>query len=317
MLPLISLIIPVYNVEPWLDACMDSVLAQHYRNLEIILVDDGAKDNSGAMCDRWAQRDPRVRVIHQENQGLSAARNTGLGAAEGDYVMFADSDDVLSPQLCSHLFHIIEDGDVAICDLLHIFPNAAPNYCTGTAVTHLSPVEAIQKMWYQTAFLPSACGKLYKRELFQHRRFTVGRLFEDVDLMHEIFYDAKKIVYSNARLYGYMHRENSITTHSFGKRELDILLIADKIADFCVDKPALQNAARAYGITAALRIYLNAPRNVDFSDAICQAKARIDTHGKQVLRDPDIRTKSRRALQLYFLCKPLLRFSYQFVNRWK
>lgn len=315
--PLISLIVPVYNVEKYLDTCMESVLAQTYRNLQIIMVDDGAKDRSGQMCDLWAARDERIQVIHQKNRGLSGARNTGLEQATGEYIMFIDSDDVLSPQLCQTLYAVLDGADISVCDPAHIFPDAPWEFSVSEDRTVLDPTEAICAMWYQTSFLPSAWGKLYRRSLFADRRFTEGRLYEDIDIMHEVFFDAKTIVYNPSRLYGYLHRENSITTASFGIRDLDILLIADKLLAFAEDKPALQAAARAYAVTAAMRVYLNAPRDGSLREGVAKAKALIAQYGKAVQKDPHIRRKNRYALLLYFYCKPLMRFVYQFINRWK
>lgn len=315
--PLISLIIPVYNVESYLDACMESVLAQTYDHLEIILVDDGSNDQSGTMCDTWAKKDSRIRVIHKENGGLSSARNTGIDQAIGQYIMFVDSDDILSPKICQLLFEALGDGDISVCDPVHVFPNTHWSFTEEGTTTQMSAEEAIRLMWYQTAFLPSAWGKLYRSELFATRRFTEGRLFEDIDVMHEVFFDAETITYTTAQLYGYLHRENSITTKAFGKRDLDILLIADKILDFVKDKPALCHAARAYAVTAALRVYLNAPKEEAFQDGLAKAADLIARYGKEVKKDPNIRGKNRYALILYFTSKPLMRFVYQFINRWK
>lgn len=316
--PLMTLIVPVYNVEEYLDACVQSILAQTYSNLQIILVDDGAKDRSGQLCDKWAQTDARIQVIHEANRGLSGARNTGLEEAAGEYVMFVDSDDVLSPDLCRILYDALKQGgDVAICDAVHIFDDKPYEFEISQERTTLDSMEAIRLMWYQTAFLPSAWGKLYRRELFANRRFTEKRLFEDIDLMHEVFYDANGVVYDHSKLYGYVHREESITTKAFGERDLDILLIAEKILAFVQDKPELQKAAQAYAVTASLRVYLNAPKDASLADGVARAETMIKKYGKSVLADPNIRRKNRYALRLYFSAKPLMRFVYKFVNRWK
>lgn len=316
--PLISVIVPVYNVREYLDRCMNSLVTQTYQNLEIILVDDGSTDASGAICDRWQQRDSRIRVIHRKNNGLSQARNTGLSAATGEFITFVDSDDIISPHLCRVLYDSIRQGaEIAICDAEHIFPDKTYEFSVSDRQELLDADEAIRQLWYQTAFLPSAWGKLYRRELFEGKRFTVERLFEDIDIMHELFYGAKTIVYNRSRLYGYVHRAGSITTKAFCQRDLDILIIADKILDFVADKPVLEDAAVAYAVTAAMRVYLNAPQEEAFADGIAQAKQMLACYGKRVMKDPDIRRKNRYALWLYFHCEPLMRFSYKFINRWK
>ncbi len=316
--PLISVIVPVYNVAGYLDRCMQSLVNQSYQNLELILVDDGSTDSSGTLCDTWAEKDSRVKVIHRKNNGLSQARNTGLKAATGDYITFVDSDDIVSPQLCRVLFDSMgEDADISICDAEHIYESKPYSFSITDEQTVMTPKKAIDQLWYQKSFLPSAWGKLYRRALFAGKQFTPGRIFEDIDIMHELFFDAKSIVYNRSRLYGYVHRAGSITTKAFCPRDLDILLVADKILAFTEDKPALRKAAQAYAVTAALRVYLNAPEEETFAEGVALAQKLLQWYGKDVLADPNIRVKNRCALLLYFYCRPLMHFSYQFINRWK
>ena len=316
--PLISVIVPVYNVQAYLDRCMNSLVGQTYRNLEIILVDDGSTDDSGIMCDRWAGKDDRIRVIHRKNNGLSQARNTGLDAARGEFITFVDSDDIVSPHLCQVLYDSIREcAEIAICDAEHIFPDKPFEFSVSREQQILTAEMAICQMWYQKGFLPSAWGKLYRRELFEGKRFTVDRLFEDIDIMHEVFHGADIIVYNRSRLYGYVHRAGSITTKAFCKRDLDILLIADKILDFAADKPELMAAARAYAVTAGMRVYLNAPQEPAFAEGIAKARKLMEDHGREVINDPGIRRKNRYALMLYFHARPLMHVAYKFINRWK
>lgn len=319
-MPLISIIIPVYNVEKWLDECVKSVLSQAYSNLEIILVDDGSKDSSGALCDQWATQEPRIRVIHKKNGGLSSARNAGLDCATGEYVLFLDSDDLIHPQICSKLYDCIEQtqADIAICDLVHVFGTDAPAYTLSEEMRTLTPLEAIEELWYQKSFLPSACAKLYRRALFAQLRFTENLLYEDVDLMHLLFWQASSIVYNPSGLYGYTHREDSITTHAFSKRDLDILTIAEKLLQFSkTTEPRLAPAARAYAVVAAMRVELNAPKTEELAQGRAQARELLASYGKQVLKDPGIRKKTRYGLMLYFYCRPLMKLIYKGVNRWK
>ncbi len=316
--PLISVIVPVYNVSGYLDRCMQSLVKQTYQNLEIILVDDGSTDNSGDLCDQWAGRDSRIQVIHRKNNGLSQARNTGLNAATGEYITFVDSDDILSPQLCQVLYEVMGGtADISICDAEHVFEDKPYEFSVTDRVETMTAEQAICQLWYQKGFLPSAWGKLYRRELFEGKEFTSDRIFEDIDLMHELFYDAKTIVYNHSRLYGYVHRAGSITTKAFCPRDLDILLVADKILVFTEDKPSLRRAAEAYAVTAALRVYLNAPEGEDFTQGVALSQKLLHWYGKKVMADPNIRTKNRCALLLYFYCRPLMHFFYQFINRWK
>lgn len=318
--PLISVIIPVYKVEAWLDACVESVLAQTYQNLEIILVDDGSPDTCGAMCDRWAEGDNRIRVLHKRNGGLSSARNAGLEIATGDFILFVDSDDVLDPRICAHLYHCLTKHDtaVSICDAAHIFPGQSPAYSITEDAQVLSSTEAIRQMWYQQSFLPSAWAKLYRRELFGDIRFTEGILFEDIDLMHLLLAAAKTVVYTPSPLYGYNHREDSITTKAFSKRDLDILPIADKLVSYAEKEfPELLSAAHCYQVVAALRVALNAPDSEELAEGVQKAKTILKARSKTVLKDKCIRKKTRYGLLLYVYCRPLAKLVYKRINRWK
>lgn len=315
--PLISIIVPVYNVEDYLNNTLTSIVSQTYRNLEIILVDDGSTDSSGAMCDEWATKDPRIRVIHQENNGLSCARNVGLDFSTGEFILFSDSDDVMSLDLCQILLDsITPEVHIAICDILHIFPDQPYSFRILPEHVILDAHEVIRQMWYQTGILPSACAKLYRKAIFDSHRFTPGISFEDIDLLHELFWTSQKVVYTPSQLYGYVHRSGGITARPFSVHDLDILNVSQKLLHFSEDKPSLIKPAQAYAVTAAFRIYLNAPRTPEYSAVIDQAQSLIRQYGCAVLSDPCTRKKNRYALLLYYFCKPLLRSIYPKINRW-
>ena len=313
---MISIIIPLYNVEKYMDQCLQSVVDQTYKNLEIILVDDGSPDQSGNKADLWKKKDKRIKVIHKENGGLSSARNAGLEICQGQYIMFIDSDDIVSIDLCQCLIELLDknSANIAICEADHVF-NHEPHFFLSSQVKIYNKNDAICEMWYQRSFLPSAWGKLYDANIFKNIRFTEGIIFEDIDIMHEAFYQAKKIVYTDAKLYGYMHHEGSITTKPFAKKDLIILDICQKLIDFSKDKNIkLQKAAQAYMITGAMRVYLNAPDQ--FNKEIKTAEKLIKHYGKQALKDSNIRKKTKYSLMIYLYCRPLLKMIYKHINRW-
>ena len=317
---LISVIIPVYNVEKYLTDCVDSVTAQTCGNIEIILVDDGSVDSSGFMCDEFALRDSRIRVVHKPNGGLSDARNKGLEYASGEYVVFVDSDDVVDAGMVEYLYTLIKDtgSDIGICDAVHCRPNVKIEYAAETERRIYSPQDAVCEMLYQTSFLVSAGGKIYRREYFDDIKFPLGMLFEDSAVMYKIFAKAKKIAYGNARLYGYMHREGSITTNKFSKRDCDILTICDQIVEYMSDKSAaLQRAAASYNVVGALRIYLNASPRDEFKPQIDYCVGLIKQKGRQVLFDRRVRRKTKLALLMFFTVRPLMPAVYRHIDRWK
>lgn len=318
--PLISIIVPVYNVEQYLEKCLRCIINQTYKNIEIILVDDGSSDSSGDICDIWKERDKRIKVIHKENGGLSDARNRGIEEAKGAFLQFIDSDDIVENGMTEYLFELCKENDsqIAICDCVHFYVNENAKYQKGTHIKIFAAEDALCEMMYQKSFLFCAWGKLFKRELFDSIRFPVGMLFEDVAIMYKLFSIANTIVYSDAKLYGYLHRENSITTKKFDKRDCDILRICDDQVSFARKfSKKVYDAAVAYQVVGAFRVYLNAPSEEKFREDRSYSEDIIHEHGIEVFRNKYVRKKTRIAILLFFFNKRMLRMIYKHIDRWK
>ena len=210
---LVSIIVPIYKVEPYLRRCLDSIVNQTYTNLEIILVDDGSPDTCPQICDEYAAKDKRIVVIHKENGGLSDARNAGLEISKGEYISFVDSDDWVDEKYIEILLNsaIAENTDIAIGENIQTngFCNKPKNIST---IKTYSSKEALYHLFSQNhiAFTIS-CGKLYKKELFSNLHFPIGKYHEDEFTTYILFYRSKKIVYTNCILYYYFRHSNSIT----------------------------------------------------------------------------------------------------------
>lgn len=226
---LISIIIPVYNVEKFLDRCVESVINQTYDNLEIILVDDGSTDQSPALCDRWIEKDDRIQVLHKKNGGLSDARNAGMDLSSGDYVVFIDSDDYVRSDMVEILFlRLTEDSsDLALCNYLCVSDdeNYVNDYENSLPVSDelIDGRQAQRKLfgdmhWHYVI----ACCKLYKKSLLENFRFPVGKLHEDLFTTHLIFEKCNLVSCVHEPLYYYYQNENSIT-HNYSVRRLDAL----------------------------------------------------------------------------------------------
>ena len=177
----VSVIVPVYNMEKYLSRCVDSILAQTYKNLEVILVDDGSKDSSPAICDQYSERDSRVKVVHKENGGLSSARNAGLDVATGDYIGFVDSDDYISPEMYSVLCQCLENSDCEIANLMYVRADENGR-TTPSKVPHNTDKEIEAEQFAKELMLHtgdvSVCTKLFCAGLFQNIRFPEGKLNE-------------------------------------------------------------------------------------------------------------------------------------------
>lgn len=208
----ISVIVPVYNVEHYLEMCIESIIHQQYTNLEIILVDDGSTDRSGEICDIYAKLDKRIRVIHKENGGLSDARNVGMQQAHGQLIGFVDSDDWIDPNMYLELYNAMSqsNSEIAICNRILVQGNQYI-YDEGDGGIHVLDQQSALNLLLDNTRCPShAWNKLYKKEVFNDILFPVNKYYEDVYIMHLIFEKAKNIAFIEKPLYYYRQRETSI-----------------------------------------------------------------------------------------------------------
>ena len=206
---LISVIVPVYNVERYLDKCIESICSQTFRNLEIILSDDGSTDSSGTICDCWAERDSRIRVIHKKNGGLSDARNAGIEIATGTYFMFVDSDDTITTDTIERLYSALTEYscEIAVCNMVRVYDDdtTEPFYAPADTLT-------VWEDWqrFETLKQPSVCNKLFQADLFEDVRFPKGKLYEDTFVYHVLAHRANRIVLTGHDGYYYLSRRESI-----------------------------------------------------------------------------------------------------------
>lgn len=224
--PLISVIVPVYKVEEYLDQCVESIVNQTYRNLEIILVDDGSPDKCPEMCDAWAKKDSRIKVVHKENGGVSSARNEGLSLVSGEYVTFVDSDDVLYKAMISDLLLACQAHGcrLAMCPVFHFsLADQVPSQLNGS--TKVFDGKYICKHFFEcNAAMPSA--KLFHASLVSDRRFMVGRkVGEDAAFNYPIFFDQEKVAFISSPMYFYREHSESVmgSYKSAQLHELDTL----------------------------------------------------------------------------------------------
>lgn len=213
----LSIIVPVYQVEDYLEICLESILKQTFKEYEIILVDDGSTDGSGKICDRYANIYEQVRVIHKKNEGLSSARNVGLEYAKGKYIMFVDSDDVIHPQTAEIELKVLKEKqvDIVLCPICKFsnFKDLRFENIKQENLELISGIEAERRQinGTETATYVSCCGKVYKRDLFNNIRFPKGRLFEDEFTTYKLFFKCKQIGIINVPLYFYYLNPNGIT----------------------------------------------------------------------------------------------------------
>ena len=227
--PLISVIVPVYRVEEYLERCVKSILSQTYKNLEVILVDDGSPDQCPAICDACAEKDARVKVIHQENKGLSGARNAGIDAASGEYLAFVDSDDYVSPHFIEELYQLLQDTGCAIGQCRFSYVKGDGLVEEGDSAFCIYRRESLMEQLYgpeekATCFVV-AWNKLYRAELFKETgiRYPEGRIHEDEATTYRLFHEAKKLAFLDRALYGYYTENGGSITSVFSAKRLQWL----------------------------------------------------------------------------------------------
>lgn len=225
---MISVIVPVYKVEKYLKRCVNSIISQTYENLEIILVDDGSPDKCGEMCDKYAQQDSRIKVIHKENGGLSDARNAGLEIYKGNYVVFVDSDDWIDSDMIETLYKVLKDNgaDIAECSYRNLFCDCIKEETECNAEIVVGDAKfALESMLDWKYFKPNAWNKLYSRKVISNVRYPKGKLHEDEFTTYKYMYNAEKLVYVDVSKYNYdRRRTDSITGEKFREDNLDACL---------------------------------------------------------------------------------------------
>lgn len=221
-LPLISVIVPVYRVEAYLDKCISSIVNQTYQNLEIILVDDGSPDNCPAMCDAWAEKDSRIRVIHQENQGGGAARNAGLDAASGELIAFVDSDDYISLDMYEIMLTILRKTNASIVECSYMaVEDDCPLLSAHATIKMYSTEDALYANLYNTACQQVIWNKLYRKKTIGTIRFVAGKTIDDEYFTYRVIGNAKNVAVISDILYFYRQHDGSVMHQNYSLKRLD------------------------------------------------------------------------------------------------
>ena len=297
---LISVIVPMYCMEKYLRKCLDSISAQTYKNIEVILVDDGSPDKSGSIAEEYAQKDSRFKVIHKSNGGLSDARNTAIPLANGEYLTFIDSDDWISPYYIENLYHAItkENSDLAFSWFENVFVDKAIQSVSTNVLQGyecMQSANCLERMLYQNGVETSAWGKLYRRRIIAELRYPKNKLYEDIPVTYECIKRARKIAIIKNVDYYYFQRPDSIQNVSFNVEKMDAIehgkcLMKSVERDF----PVLLQAAkcRYFSILCNILFQIKDQSHEEIKHTLwCEiVKYRWD-----VIRNKDARKKARLA----------------------
>lgn len=312
----VSVIVPIYNTEAYLERCVDSLLAQTYTNIEIILVDDGSTDSSSEICDRYAAQDVRVKVVNKPNGGLSSARNAGLDVASGDYIGFVDSDDYVSADMYRILAQRLADGTCDIANAMYVrvdeegktYSSKVPHDsdCTITAE------DFVQELMLHTGDV-SVCTKLFRRELFLDVRFAEGKLNEDLLFMIEVFSKVKSVAFVGQVGYYYFVRSGS-TSSGYGKAVIDMVGNALH-AKAAVDKhfPMLKKEAARFALYQHMAYLLLVPREDAHADnkVYKNALAYLRKSALKSVSNPYLKRKNKLTILLLTVCPRQMAKIYQ------
>lgn len=327
--PLISVIVPVYNVERYLGACVESILAQTYRNIELILVDDGSKDSSGDMCDAVAAKDSRVHVIHQKNAGQAAARNAGIDYAHGEYVGFVDSDDWLETDMYASMLHnmLEHDADLGLTASQYVYPgNEVVPHCIENQFLIMSSEDAFRYVNLAGYFTVAPWDKLIAKNLLDGVRFPMGYFQgEDYLFTYKVLSNASRIVYDSTPKYFYRQTESSVSNTS-----REVAVAASDATAWMLDLlreryPKVLPYGQFGHIKAMLGVYdqavrsgqYNGPKSAWWRQYEKTMREFIATHERAVLAKVDVPKARRIQMGLVRYCPKTYRFAFALYKKLK
>lgn len=269
---LLSVIIPVYNVEEYIDQCIQSVVKQTYTNLEIILIDDGSPDNCPQICDNWSKKDKRIRVIHQKNSGLSAARNVGIDCSKGDLIAFVDSDDFIDENMYENMINAMKLGnaDVVVCGRYIYSDKKIITKCCVKQIKIFNNKEAINELFIGKKIEEASWDKIYKKALFNGIRFPLNEINEDLVTIPYIFERAKKIVHVGNAYYYYRKNNFGISKSSYNEHKQVVIKHLKMLDEYFSDKDvcykksiSLLKARYSYSILLSLSTNLQVKKKYE------------------------------------------------------
>lgn len=316
---LVTVIVPVYNVEQYLPRCLESIVSQSYSHLEIIVVDDGSTDGCAALCDQWAARDPRIRVIHKPNGGLSDARNAALDVMTGERVIMVDSDDWLHTEAIATLLRLMNDtdADIAVSQWREIKEQASTRSTAqepaGKCKVY-SRQQALQCIFYQREMNHSSCGRLFKASLLDGLRYPVGKLYEDLAVAYALYGRASRVAMTSKPLYYYLQRKSSILG-TFTPQRIDVLDILDELQRQVGEcEPELLPAVRSRRLSAHFNILLLCPATAQYAHVVERCWNVIRQLRWSCLLDRRVRMKNKLGILASYMGKNV--FTRLFRNRY-
>lgn len=322
-LPVISVIIPIYNVEKYLKKCIDSIVYQTYEKLEIILVDDGSTDSSGEICNEYEKKDNRIIVFHKENGGLADARNYGIKRANGEYITFVDSDDFVEKNYVEELYRLIDayKTKIAIGTMTIISNKNRNDMGKGYIEKVFSTEECLLYMLQEKGFTVSANAKIYLKDLFNDVEYPKGRLYEDNGTTYKLILKCDRIAYSCKSIYNYCLRDDSIISQKFTMKKMDYIYLTDIECENIVNKyPDLLEATegrKAVARFSVLRQMLNSKLSKEEKEEQRQVIKYLKQHYTQLVNSNFVSKKTKISLVALMINKKILKLGAEIYEKIK
>ena len=317
--PLISIIVPIYRVEKYISKCLDSILSQTYKNLEIILVNDGSDDDSISIAKYYAKKDNRIVIIEEDNKGLSCARNNGINSSNGEYITFVDSDDYIEKDYIEKLYNGIKKYkvDIAIGGHNTIYSNGKIKEKYSNNEYVIDSKEALEKLLYVDDIDSFAWSKLYKKSLFDEIKFPRCRLFEDIATTYKLIDSVDKVCVVSYPIYNYVIREGSITTDEFSNKKMDLIVSAIEMTHYLKNKyKDLAKACDAYLMYAHLEtIKLLASSKHKYKKEQKELVYYIRKHYIDYIKDKRVNNKNKIDVLIVTLSFNLYKLIYKLTKK--
>ena len=317
---LITVVVPVYNVEKYIKKCIDSIINQTYKNIEIILVNDGSTDNSGKICNDYAKKDCRIKVIHKENGGLSDARNFGIENTTGKYITFVDSDDYIEIDYVEYLYNLVVKNkvDISICSMFIDSTKKHINQGKKFKDNIFDTKKCYEYMLLEKGFTISAPAKLYLSELFRDIKYPTGMLCEDNGTTYKLIAKCDRIAYGCQSKYHYVAREDSIMRSTFNPKKNDMIILTDEMCNYIDENyPQLKDVTTERRIYARFNVFrqlINSPR---FNDLKEELKIYLLNNKKVILKNRYSTKRDKLAIISLMIGTNFFKFSSNLYCRFK
>ena len=307
----VSVVIPVYNTAKYLPICLDSVLAQTHHNLEVICINDGSTDKSPAILQKYANKDSRIKTVNQKNQGLSAARNTGLKNTTGDYITFVDSDDEIKSEMIESLLKAMKDSkaNIAVCSFEESFPNGEfKSFNKNYPETTYNTENALKAMLKEVGFNVTATMKLFSKNTLKGLEFPIGKLHEDVGFTYKAILNAQKLIFLPQDYYIYHHHDSSIIS-KFSDQKFDLITLTDQMCDDIEKKnPDLKDTTNERRMRARFSILRQIPTTHPQVKSLLNY---LKTHQDFITKNPEATKTDKIALKLALANVKLFQLAYK------